>query len=157
MRLVPAGVLADRGLWYLVAYPAGSLQAAKHLRADRVRRCEIGERIALGRVAQWRDEGPRPWLREAMQAWVREAPVTLEISAAQWRRLARDWYFGTGLVQPAARGRVRFSWGESDFERMRELLAWLGRPARLIEPAAWIPRLQRTLVAHAAAQRPLAR
>lgn len=157
MQLAPAGVLADRGLWYLVAYPLGALQGAKHLRADRVRRCQIGERIDLGRVVHWRDEGPRPWLREAMQAWVREAPVVLEISAAQWRRLARDWYFGTGIVQPAVRGRVRFSWGEGDFDRVRELIAWLGQPARLIEPARWIPRLQRALVAHAALQRPPAR
>ena len=93
-----------------------------------------------------------------MRAWVQQMPVTLETSAGQWQRLARDWFFSTGIVEPidaepgGTGARMRFTWGESDFERVRELVAWLGPPARLVAPAAWVPRLRQVLAAHAEAQ-----
>jgi len=165
LQLDPAGVLADRGLWYLVAFPRHALRGPRYLRADRVQRCTVAEKMDLGRQARWRADQARPWLREAMRAWAQEAPVTLEMSAAQWQRLSRDWFFSTGIVEPvgaaeaaaeAATGgdpaRVRFTWGESEFERVRELVAWLGPPARLLAPAHWVPRLREALLAHAAAQ-----
>jgi len=148
----PAGVVADRGLWYLVAFERGTLKKARYLRADRVFRCEIAGAMDLARLARWSAGEARPWLREAMRLWSAAAPVVVEMSAGQWRRLARDWYFATGAVEPAGEGRVRFTWGEGEFERVRELVAWLGVPARLVAPAAWRPRLHEALMAQAAQQ-----
>jgi len=161
LQMDPAGVLADRGLWYLVAFPRHALRGPRYLRADRVQRCTVAEKMDLGRQARWRADQARPWLREAMRAWAQEAPVTLEMSAAQWQRLSRDWFFSTGIVEPVGApdpsstsdaARVRFTWGESEFERVRELVAWLGPPARLLAPALWVPRLREALLAHAAEQ-----
>lgn len=146
----PAGVVADRGLWYLVAFERGALRRARYLRADRVHRCSVGTPMDLERLARWRAGETRPWLREAMRLWTEAAPVVLEMSRAQWQRLARDWYFSTGAVEPAGEDRVRFTWGEGEFERVRELVAWLGVPARLVSPEAWRPRLRAALLKQAA-------
>ncbi len=141
----PAGVVADRGLWYLVAFERGTLRRARYLRADRVHHIAVGSPMDLERLACWRAGDTRPWLHEAMRLWAESAPVVLEMSTAQWERLARDWYFSTGAVAPAGEGRVRFTWGEGEFERVRELVAWLGVPARLVSPEAWLPRLSAAL------------
>jgi len=146
----PAGVVADRGLWYLVAFERGTLRRARYLRADRVHHCRMAAAMDLERLARWRAGDTRPWLREAMRLWTEAAPVVLEMSAAQWQRLARDWYFSTGTVEPAGEDRVRFTWGEGEFERVRELVAWLGAPARLVSPEAWRPRLRAALLEQAA-------
>lgn len=159
LALDPAGVLADRGLWYLVAFPRQALRGPRYLRADRVRRCVVQARMDLGRQARWRADQARPWLREAMRSWAQHWPVTLEMSAAQWQRLSRDWFFSTGIVEPfdggdpAAARSVRLTWGESDFERVRELVSWLGPPARLCAPLEWVPRLREALESHAQMQR----
>jgi predicted DNA-binding transcriptional regulator YafY len=152
MQLDPAGVLADRGLWYLVAFPRHALRGPRYLRADRVRRCTVQAKMDLGRQARWRSDQPRPWLHDAMRHWAQQSPVTLEVDAAQWRRLARDWYFSTGTMQPAAGGLVHFTWGEGEFERVRELVAWLGPPARIVAPLAWVPRMRDALAAHTGLQ-----
>ena len=153
LRLDPAGVIADRGLWYLVAFPRDALRGPRYLRADRVLRCTVEQKMDLGRQARWRADLPRPWLHDAMRHWTRQSPVTLALSAAQWQRLARDWYFATGAVLPAdgggEGGEVHFTWGEGAFERVRELVAWLGPPARVVAPAAWVPRMRAALLAHA--------
>lgn len=146
----PAGVVADRGLWYLVAFPRHTLRSARYLRADRVLACRIGAPMDLERLARWQPGEARPWLRQAMRLWIDAAPVVLEMSSAQALRLARDWYFATGAFEPAGAGRVRFTWGEGEFERVRELVAWLGVPARLVSPAAWLPRMNEALQAQAA-------
>jgi predicted DNA-binding transcriptional regulator YafY len=152
----PAGVVADRGLWYLVAFERRALRPARYLRADRVLRCTPGAPMDLERQARWRAGEPRPWLREAMRLWAHSAPVVVEMSMRQWQRLARDWYFGLGAVEPAGAGLVRFTWGEGEFERVRELVAWLGAPARLISPGDWLPRLREALLEQAAAHGPRA-
>jgi len=146
--LDPAGVIVDRGLWYLVGFPAGALRRARHLRADRVLGIEPGPRMKLARIPSWRPDTARPWLAEAMGSWTAASPVELELSAAQAARLAADWYFGLGSFTPRGRGRVLFTWGENDFERVRELVAWLGPPARLLAPRHWIAPLRRALLAH---------
>lgn len=146
----PAGVVADRGLWYLVAFPRHTLRGARYLRADRVHSCRIAAPMDLERPARWRAGEARPWLREAMKLWIDAAPVVLEMSSAQAQRLARDWYFATGAFEPAGEGRVRFTWGEGEFERVRELVAWLGAPAQLVSPAEWRPRLRAAWQAQAA-------
>ncbi|MBL8347135.1 MAG: WYL domain-containing protein [Rubrivivax sp.] len=146
----PAGVVADRGLWYLVAFPRHTLRGARYLRADRVHGCRIGAPMNLERLARWRAGEARPWLREAMKLWIDAAPVVLEVSSAQAQRLARDWYFATGAFESVGGERVRFTWGEGEFERVRELIAWLGAPARLVAPAAWRAPLRVALQAHAA-------
>lgn len=149
----PAGLMLDRGLWYLVAYPSGTLARVRHLRADRVHRCEAGEPMALDRVPPFEPGPARPWLREAMQHWIGQSPVRLQVSAAQAERLGRDWYFGSAELRPLAGGAFEFCWGEGEFERVRELLAWLGSPARLLAPAEWITRMRTALQAHARLQR----
>ncbi|MBH9577272.1 helix-turn-helix transcriptional regulator [Inhella proteolytica] len=148
----PAGLLLDRGLWYLVAYPSGQLERPRHLRADRVRHCQPGERLALDRLPPWRPAQQRPWLREAMQRWIETSPVRLLISAAQAERLGRDWFFGSAELRPLPDGQFEFCWGENEFERVRELLAWLGAPARLLAPAEWIEPMRQALIAHAQSQ-----
>ncbi|MCW5635987.1 MAG: WYL domain-containing protein [Rubrivivax sp.] len=153
LHVDPAGVVADRGLWYLVAFPRHALKRARYLRADRVRRCRPAEPMDLERQARWRPGETRPWLHEAMRVWIEASPVVLEMSTAQWQRLARDWYFGAGVVEPAGPEggeRVRFTWGEGEFERVREVLSWLGPPARLLAPEAWRARLRDGWLAQAA-------
>lgn len=146
----PAGVVADRGLWYLVAFPRHTLRGARYLRADRVHGCRIAAPMDLERLARWRAGETRPWLREAMKLWIDAAPAVLEISSAQAQRLTRDWYFATGTFEPAGEDRVRFTWGEGEFERVRELVAWLGAPAKIVSPAEWRARLRKALQAQAA-------
>lgn len=153
LLLDPAGVIVDRGLWYLVGFPAGSLRRARHLRADRVRGIEPGPRMKLARIPTWRPDRARPWLAEAMQSWTEASPVELEISAAQAARLTADWYFGLGRFTPEGPDRVRFTWGENEFERVRELVAWLGPPARLLAPQKWIAPLRQALLEHGRSQR----
>lgn len=150
----PAGVVADRGLWYLVAFERGSLRRARYLRADRVHHCSMAAPMDLERLARWRAGDTRPWLREAMRLWAEASPVVVEMTVAQWQRLAPDWYFSTGAVAPTDEGCVRFTWGEGEFERVRELVAWLGVPARLVSPAAWVPRLRAALLEQAAQMPP---
>ncbi len=148
----PAGLLLDRGLWYLVAYPSGQLERPRHLRADRVLRCQPGAHLALDRLPPWQPEQQRPWLREAMQRWIADSPVRLRLSAPQAGRLGRDWFFGSGELQPQPDGSFEFCWGENEFERVRELLAWLGAPARLLAPVAWIEPMRQAMLAHAEQQ-----
>lgn len=148
-RFDPAGLMLDRGLWYLIAFESEQLGKPRHLRADRVKSCELDERMDIGRQPRWRPGPPRPWLREAMQQWIAQAPVELELSAAQGARLAADWYFGSGELEAVSGDRMRFRWGEGEFERVRELLAWLGAPARLIAPTQWIEPMCASLLAQA--------
>lgn len=145
----PAGLLLDRGLWYLVAYPSGQLERPRHLRADRVLHCQPGERLALDRLPPWQPAQQRPWLREAMQRWIAESPVRLRVTAPQAERLSQDWFFGSGELHPLPDGSFEFCWGENEFERVRELLAWLGAPARLLAPADWIEPMRQALLEQA--------
>jgi predicted DNA-binding transcriptional regulator YafY len=152
-QIDPAGVVVDRGLWYLVGFPSSSLRRARFFRADRVQGIDPGPRLDVKRVPDWRSPQTRPWLRDAMAAWAEQAPVEIVVSSAQATLLARDWYFGSGTLAAAGDDRFTLRWGEGQFERVRELVAWLGPPARLVSPTAWAEPLAAALTAHGEAQR----
>jgi predicted DNA-binding transcriptional regulator YafY len=76
-------------------------------------------------------------LREAMDRWRRQAPVTIRLTRAQADRLRRDWYYHHAHFAPVDAEAVVMTFGEDNRETVLELLRWLGPGAELLEPADW--------------------
>jgi predicted DNA-binding transcriptional regulator YafY len=81
MRVAPLGIFWDRDRWYLVGRPDDAAgKAPRRLwRADRVRDIRPLLLLVDGDPAfDVRDELGRRWLRAAMAAWARDAPVRMD-------------------------------------------------------------------------------
>lgn len=154
---LPAGILWDRGHWYLAGQRMGRARATKLWRADRVLairpHSQADETAPPFDVGDWLD---RKWLRSAMARWTEEAPVTLRLTTAQAERLKTDWYYRHAHFEDLPGGGVRMTFGEDDREKVFELLRWLGPGAELLVPRQWRAAmradLSRMLEAHTDAE-----
>jgi predicted DNA-binding transcriptional regulator YafY len=129
----------DRGHWYLVGATAEGRQ--RLWRSDRIVELRP-DRAASGPAVPFdvRDLLERSWLKEAMERWLGEAPVTLRLSQAQAARLQRDWYYRQARFEPAGEG-VMMTFGEDDPEVVLALVRWLGPGAELLSPRPWREKL----------------
>jgi predicted DNA-binding transcriptional regulator YafY len=85
-------------------------------------------------IGAWRG---RRWLAEAMQDWIRDAPVTVRVTRTQAERLKQDWYYRYAEFRETEKGNVEMTFGADRREFVFELVRWLGMGAELLEPRAW--------------------
>ncbi len=148
----PLGLLWDRDRWYLIGNRLGPDRPRRRFwRADRVAAIEASTFRVDQQPFDVRPHLGRRWLADAMARWSRLSPVRIGMTADQARRLAADWYFGFGAFEPDGPDRVIMTYGESDPDKVLELVRWLGPGAELLAPAEWRPRLGRELATLAAA------
>lgn len=153
VEIMPLGMFWDRNRWYLAGKRVGGAEAVRLWRADRVKEIKLGRVLA--------DERPsfdiqtllgHNWLGEAMAVWRQEAPVKIQMTAAQAERLQQDWYYRLADFETGDNGRVIVTFGEDNPDVALALLRWLGPGAVLLEPHAWrqqiIKELQTQLAAY---------
>ncbi len=79
----------------------------------------------------------RRWLRDAMDHWRQQTPVTIHLTRAQADRLRCDWYYHHAHFEQVDEETVVMTFGEDNRATVLELLRWLGPGAELLEPADW--------------------
>jgi predicted DNA-binding transcriptional regulator YafY len=85
------------------------------------------------------------WLRAAMESWRANAPVTIQLTRQQARRLQQDWYYRHAHFEELPGDQVLMTFGEGERTVVLELLRWLGPGAELVAPVEWRAALRAEL------------
>jgi predicted DNA-binding transcriptional regulator YafY len=138
LEAVPLGMFWDRNRWYLVGEQADRQDAVRLWRADRVAQIRLGGEVVEERPSfDIQTLLGHNWLGSAMRVWRQEAPVKIQLTPDQARRLQQDWYYRHAHFETADDGQVIMTFGEDNQDLVLALLRWLGPGAILLEPEAW--------------------
>ena len=135
--VTPNGVVCDRDRWYLAGTRPGRAET-RLWRADRILTVRLHEAVAEA-ASDFDVETllNRNWLREAMERWMKDAPVKIRLTQKQAERLKQDWYYRHARFETLPDGREVMTFGEDNRDFVFELLRWLGPGAELLEPQTW--------------------
>lgn len=138
MDAQPLGLFWDRGRWYLATDNPDIGETERLWRADRVTRINASGPTDSQRTDfDIGDLLGHAWLKTAMAAWRKRAPVRLRITAEQARRLRQDWYYRFAHYEADGQSAMIVTFGERDRELVFSLVRWLGPGAELLAPAEW--------------------